>query len=299
MLLLSIYSLRWRNKKAKITLLTDEQTAATFTGKRREILELIDEHRVIKVPVSFSLQQRSRFIKTSMRQHVRGDFLFVDCDTVIADKLSVAKNAVGGKHLSATLDQNCELTQNVFKREIQATDKKLGYISTFITDKHYSSGVIFCRDTPKVRDFFREWHQLWYNGLVKKINIDQAAFNQANMNVGNLIVELDGSWNYQVRWCRKLRYLLNAKVIHYQGSYMYDIVQQVLQDLKKNPTRITPQMQTLFDQPKNCFVRNFRYLSDNMLESGWVDFFEKHNLVYRCCSKLLTRARQIKKYVCC
>lgn len=52
-------------------------------GGRSHILELVDEVVSVDVGNGFSPQQRSRILKTSARNLVNGDYLFIDCDTIV------------------------------------------------------------------------------------------------------------------------------------------------------------------------------------------------------------------------
>lgn len=86
--LLSVFSLRKHNADAFVELVVDQDTDATITGKRREILKYIDNKVVVNIPEEYNKLCRSRWLKTSLREHVKGDFLYIDNDTIITDDLS-------------------------------------------------------------------------------------------------------------------------------------------------------------------------------------------------------------------
>jgi cellulose synthase/poly-beta-1,6-N-acetylglucosamine synthase-like glycosyltransferase len=103
--LLSCYSARLHNADAEIILLVDNLTDNTLQGKRAEILKYISQKIVIDIAGNYNATQRSRIIKTTAREYVRGDFLFIDTDTVItqsiagADQLQCSIGAVADGHV--------------------------------------------------------------------------------------------------------------------------------------------------------------------------------------------------------
>ncbi|GHT86405.1 hypothetical protein FACS1894137_11940 [Spirochaetia bacterium] len=86
--LMSITSLKMQMPAGFVVLLIDDITEKTLSGKRRDILELVDELKVVEIESKFNKKARSRWLKTTMREHIQGDFLYIDCDTVIAEDLS-------------------------------------------------------------------------------------------------------------------------------------------------------------------------------------------------------------------
>jgi len=86
--LLSATSLKMQMPSAHAVLLTDDKTEKTLTGKRAAFRHLIDEIICVKFPEESDLHYRSRFLKTTIPQHISDDFLYIDCDTVICADLS-------------------------------------------------------------------------------------------------------------------------------------------------------------------------------------------------------------------
>lgn len=219
-LILSITSLRIKVNNAFVSLLVDNKTATTFKGNREKIYTLIDEYKIVELPDNMSNKERSRWLKTSMRQYIEGDFLFIDCDTVIADDLIDITNLdieIGAVLAGHWYLETWAKNNKAIYEWRQKDDKKLGFVSSIQSNTHFNSGVLFCRNTKNVYNFFDEWHKLWLICVSKKIYIDQPAFNQANYNYG-IVKELAGIWNYQVLQDGGMPYLANAKIIHYFGS---------------------------------------------------------------------------------
>lgn len=69
--LVSIYSLRLYNPDANLLLLVDEETSRTLeNGIRKLILNYVSKLVIVDVPFHYSKQQKSRYIKTSLRSQV-------------------------------------------------------------------------------------------------------------------------------------------------------------------------------------------------------------------------------------
>jgi hypothetical protein len=212
-LFLSVTTLRCHMPDAFVALLVDDKTAATLaTGIRKQIHELVNEYKVIPLSKDFSAKQRSRWLKTVMREHISDDFLYIDCDTIITGDLS----SIANKNISigAVLDKHCLIDTHSHKVGIQRNDIKIGFTSSLQSNFHFNGGVIYCKDTQLVHDFFSQWHKLYLASVSKDVFIDQPSFNQANFDCHNIIVELDGIWNCQVSLFGLL-HINNAKIIHY------------------------------------------------------------------------------------
>ena len=84
--LISMYTLRLHNRDAHITWVADEETLKSLEkGNRHPIKDFVDEYVTVNPPTGCTPTQKSRFIKTSLRQNVEGDFLYLDNETVIVD----------------------------------------------------------------------------------------------------------------------------------------------------------------------------------------------------------------------
>jgi hypothetical protein len=259
--LLSITSLRLKIKNADVTVLVDDESANKLTNERAEIYN-IAKIITIKLPESLNKEQRSRWLKTSIRRHIKGDFLYIDCDTIIIDDLSDISNDIV---ITAVLDQHTMVENHPLKKRFYSLDKELGFSSAVDTNKHFNSGVFFCKDTPLAYDFFEEWHRLWLLSVSKGIVVDQPSFNQASLNMNNIISELDGIWNCQIEY-NGLQYLNNAKIIHYFSSNKqekpYLLANAcILQDIKKQG-KIPQDIKDKLENPRSLFSQNIRLISD-------------------------------------
>lgn len=225
--LVSIYSLRLYNSDAKVILVVDEDTDKTIHGKRSEILKYIDEKIIIKVPKQYTQIQRSRFLKTTLRQHIIGDYLFIDSDTIITSELNGIDTFP--YEIGAVKDYHLNLKEIPGLKEIQRRAK---IINWNITDKdiiYFNSGVIIAKDTPCVHQLYATWHSIWLESIEKKLNFDQPSLGKANAECNYPIKEIDGIWNCQILM-RGLKYLHKAHIIHYfssMSSFAYDSQQPI------------------------------------------------------------------------
>lgn len=208
--LVSIYSLHRHNPDAHITLVADDNTLNTLTGNRAHIKKYVDEIITVNPPAEFTPVQKSRFIKTSLRHSVDGDFLYIDNDTVIVDSLRPI-DALDCE-MGAVLNCHCtgENDRQMRKYLAQTGKEYWGY------NRYFNGGVLLVRDTERTRQLFADWHRIWNEERVKYgVSIDQPAFAQANVANGCLIEEIDGRFNCQIFMSGAKRYMLSPCILHY------------------------------------------------------------------------------------
>ena len=219
--LLSMVSLRLHIPNAFISLLVDNRTEASLTGKRSSIIDLVNEFKSIPTEDKFNQKTRSRWLKTSIRQNIEGDFLYIDGDTIIAADLSQLEKM--NIDVGAVLDSHVYLDEYIKYHPARLKDIETLAFSTGVNQKfnlnvYFNGGVLFCRDNKQGHDFFSQWHRLWLQYFEMGGTQDQPSLNLSNFICGNIIQELDGIWNCQVLDDGGLRYLFNAKIIHYFSS---------------------------------------------------------------------------------
>jgi len=255
-LLMSITSLRIHTPDAFVSLLIDDTTEEGLKDKRKNILNLVNELKSIKIDSRFNKKARSRWLKTSMRKHIEGDFLFIDCDTIISEDLSDIENL--NMDLGAALDGHAPWQDLHAKDNNQNVDKMLGFSASFTSDKCFNSGVIFCRDISICHKFFDEWHGLWLYCFEKGVLIDQPSFNQVILLMGNSVIELDGKWNCQILAIGMLKYLHIAKIIHYFSSiqkkkHPYLLANQDVFEKVKKTIVINQEIKNMLMNPRYLF----------------------------------------------
>lgn len=211
----SAYSTRLHNPKAHIVIVVDEETNIIIENNRPLILSYVDEKIVASPPSHFSKVQKSRWIKTSLRELVSGDFLYIDTDTIISDKLDGVDNI--SDSIAAVRDLHIYYKDSVVVNILKSQMQKVHY-DLKDEDEQFNGGVLYCKDDSKGHELFQNWHSLWLDFLEKYgISIDQPALVVANSKSGHPIKHLPDVYNCQV--CKNgLKYLYNAKIVHYFAS---------------------------------------------------------------------------------
>ena len=232
--LISIWSARYHNPEAHIVLLVDDLSNQLLVGKRTEVLEYVTEKVVIPFEdANATMMYRSRWIKTQVRQLVKGDLLFVDCDTIVnhsLGELDAFRCEVG-----AVCESNLPIADfcDGLRQPFCDNAKTLGWNPN--KEKYYfSSGVIYAKDCTSVRELFTKWHDNWLDSTTKGINIDQPSLAKANIECGHIIKRIDDKWNCIMftypRWAK------DAYILHFAAyrnmSFLFS--KRVLKYIKEN-----------------------------------------------------------------
>jgi len=275
--LLSVTSLKLLMPAADVILLCDSKTKETLTGKRGEYEKLVSQTVTVDAPGGLSQIEASRWVRTSMRRLVKGDFLFLDGDTIVAGDLSSI--ARPGMNFAACLDKHSLINTHSKKTSIIDKNDHLGFDS-HVSDKHFNGGVLFCADTPETHKIFERWHELWLFSKSKKIIRDQPSLNMAVYENISFVTELDGTWNCQIAH-NGLPYLANSKIIHYFASDMvfqsspFILASGNIFKKIKETGLISQEILELLKNPRTAFVPESRIIAGNdMLHVINSDFFE-------------------------
>lgn len=212
----SIVTLRKKTPNAFVSLLMDDNTELSLVDGRESIKNVCDEIVVKTFDQSVPQKVRSRILKTSMRNLVDGDFLFIDGDTFVFDDLakieSLPYTLAGVPDHHCILSDNTQLyTHNLLKSKICADER-------FLKDETYiNSGVIWAKDTKENRDFFLEWNRSYLKGVMANVTQDQPSLALTNFEKGFPIKEMDGFWNCQLEAGASFFY--GVKIFHYFASH--------------------------------------------------------------------------------
>jgi len=208
---LSASSLKLVMPTADIVLLCDTITKETLTGNRGEYEKIVSKTIAVDAPSGMLQIETSRWLRTSMRRLVQGDFLFLDGDTIVTKDLSsITKMNI---NFGACLDSHTPIDRHANRDRFIASDKKFGFTS-HLSNRQYNGGVLFCADTSETHKIFDRWHELWLFTRSKKTIRDQPSLNMAIYENLSCFTELDGTWNCQLV-INYLPYLANAKIFHY------------------------------------------------------------------------------------
>lgn len=255
---LSAYSLRRHNPDAFVELVVDAKTDATIKGPRERMLKYVNQKTVVSVPQHYNKVQTSRYLKTSLRQHVEGDFLFIDSDTIVTESLAEADSLKG--NVMMVLDYHVSLEQRYNAKSVRRRLKSTG-VEFDITMPYYNSGIMLVRDCQESRRLFDVWHEKWKSNVeTAGIHFDQIPLAYANQATSQPITELDGVWNCQIM-NNGLPFLYRAKIIHYFMSFagiraakpyrFHD--RQLLLDIRKEGD-VPPYIADMVDRAREVFL---------------------------------------------
>ncbi len=269
---LSIYSLKLKMPEAYTILLVDDLTESYLRRNKQYILSIISELKVIKIDPIFNKKQRSRFLKTTMREYISGNFLYIDCDTIITDNLSDINQTQAD--IAGILDTHVPLSKYYAKKRVTSMHIEMGMTEALNNDSHFNGGIMFARDTEAAHHYFMTWHNLWLECVKKGVNIDQIALNEANARCGDIIQELNGIWNCQILK-GGISYLADAKIIHYFATQDYNphpfylADESILNEISQTgmiPTAVYPYL----ENPKKAFNLQTKLFADTEM----LDFIE-------------------------
>lgn len=213
MFLFSLCSLRRHDPDREVEVVMDADSYERIAGKREPMLGNVTLTKV-EIPFIFNDFQKSRYLKTRLRSIVRGDFLYLDTDTIICDTLDGIDEIAAD--MAAVSDENGPLK---LMKESSRKDRDLAGFEDLRGVPFFNGGVFFVRDSEAARGFFDIWHKGWLQSVRNGVFKDQPALCQANYETGFLISEISGIWNCQVCSVVGPHYIPEAKIIHYYASF--------------------------------------------------------------------------------
>lgn len=228
--LMSLHTLKKFNSDISACVVMDEQTLHFLTKPQYDALGQCADIISIPIPSEFGTERlRSRYMKTSLRSLVNGDFVFLDCDTLICRPFTDSDFCDIMIGMVADLNAPLPLSNLGVLQKCQ----KAGFTS-LQGAPYFNSGFFFVKDNPVTHHFFDIWHQLWQESVRNGITFDQPALCEANRRLGFPIKVVSGIWNCQIKFKESRRFLRDAIVLHYfaaNGSAGYSLQEEAL--LKK------------------------------------------------------------------
>ena len=213
--LVSMSSLKRVDSNSFITLLVDKQTDLDYKVEVEKIQKYVSEYVIVSVDEKIPAIARSRYIKTSMRKYVEGDFLYVDADTVWNAPVEMADFT---HDIMGVLDGHCLLTDHPQKKGIEEDFRKVGCNPE--VEKYVNGGVLFSKDSDVSRKFFEMWHETWRKTSVSGCFIDMPSLNYAIKQLGDSFALLPDTYNVQIS--RSWEYFPHAKLIHFFTGWRND-----------------------------------------------------------------------------
>jgi hypothetical protein len=194
---------RWL-PECRVLLLCDELTAARLDGHRTRLAAHFDEVVSIPVPVE-SGKDRSRYLKTTMRRWLRGDFAYLDVDVLALD--SVAPLFRVAAPVGLTVEGNASPSEVRRFPRVAALYERLGWGP--VPQPYFNGGMMWVRDDAAASAFFERWHACWQITRAAGSTDDQPSLNRAVVEAGLEVEVLSPEWNAMVlfapsRWrgCR-------------------------------------------------------------------------------------------------
>jgi hypothetical protein len=214
-------------------LLVDDKTNDLLVGKRAEVLEYITEKVVVPFEdINATMMYRSRWIKTSVRQLVEGNFLFIDCDTIVVQSLAEVDQF--DIEIGAVLDNHRPISKfDVLERNsIIARANTLNWDFREL-ERYYSSGVLFVKESKNTHQFYQLWHKNYLHSSQFGISIDQISMERAKQEI-SIISDIDDTWN-TIMFVRP-KFIEQARIIHFpsldNNSFLFS--KRVLEYVKNN-----------------------------------------------------------------
>jgi len=299
---ISSCSLKYYNKDAHVVLLTDDKTNIYIENKCKAVLAYVSEVVKITFPEEFDNKKRSHYLKTNARNYFDGDYLFVDTDTIITSSLSAIDEF--DMLMGAVLDLHCLLIQHLSLEEIKYKVAKLGY-DVKDTDSYYNSGVMYVKDLPETRAFYRKWHNNYIEGNKHRVFTDQQSLLKTNVEM-NIISTLDGIWNCQI--INNISNLSNAKIIHYfctgvhkeNSTPPYKLMSRdTCEDIRKSEYQISAELIRIIENPKYLYNSPLKIFSGEDLKIVYslqfhllTQFYYRYYSVFKFVEKIIAFFRK-------
>ena len=256
----SIFSLRRHHPDATVKVLMDVETKE-YIIRFPQLTSMIDETVVVQTPAGYNAKQRSRQIKTTIRNVLKGDYIFIDTDTVICKPLDGIVEDIAEmkdfKGIAAVREGHVTMKDTLFPPT--GTVKRIFDIDISQSPLMTNSGVMFVADIPFTHEFYKRWNENWKRSCFEKGNSqDQPSLYATDCQYGYVIRELSGIYNAQV--AMSLKYYADAVILHWwhmdfieDQSFSPYFSLEIYQDLKKEG-EITPQIEELIINAKQSFV---------------------------------------------
>lgn len=306
--LVSMWSLRHYNPDANVVLVMDDETAEGLVNQRRsKILEYVNEQVSIPFDSSISNVERSRIIKTTLREIVHGDYLFIDSDTVITDSLSEIDSFQC--HVGMVYDLHSRLIDYPFSNIIKKGTKRIFNVILKPDTNQFNSGVIYAKDDVEAHAMYNRWNDLWTSKRKETSFRDQPALVVVCNENPDVVEPLSGIYNCQIMV--SIAYLHKAKIIHFFNtqwkktsiSPFFD--KSLYMQIKKDG-RISESIRDLILNCKSEFVTPSMPIMSTEIQLGrshlykcLLLLFEKHKRLFFYMESFLDALGKIKNKIKC
>ena len=207
---LSVSFLRHIHPESKICIVCDSISATFLNNSSSPLLKIIDEIISIETPDGTNVW-KSRYLKCRMRKFIKGDFLFLDSDTIAVKRLDEIFNC---PYTVAAANNHSKTYSSNFIGIDQELYIQMGW--TF-PHKHYlNTGVLFWKDNTDANFLADLYLNRWQDSQTRGYHIDQPAFNVALADWKGEYCVLDDIYNSQFR--PNILASVDASVWHFYNS---------------------------------------------------------------------------------
>lgn len=301
----SVWSLKYYNPDAYVTFVVDE---GTFNGikndsKRKGVIDIVDEFVCKSFDEKISGKERSRILKTTLRDIVNGDFLFIDTDTLITD--SIAEVDSFKFHIGMVYDLHSKLSEYPFENLLKREQRYLYGVKLSDGADQFNSGVIYAKDDAIARDFFKKWHDNWEVAKILTDYRDQPSLLKTCEENPNIVIPLSGIYNCQITIT--IAYLHKAKIIHYYNNiwkrvyitpFMEKTIYQKIKDnggLSEEVTRIILNCKSEFCTPSMPITLQDVQLGRSNQYKFLLKLFTSHRKLFSCIDAIFVIDKKIIK----
>lgn len=303
---LSAYSVKKYSPNITVCLVVDNKTDSLINGNRNILLEYIDKKVVVNLSDEYTNAEKSRILKTNLRNYIEGPYLFVDTDTIICSPLDKIDSLLDkGISLAAVKDGHTSF-KDMYYYDIQIERSRL--IGWDLTNDsiHFNSGVMFVADDELARRFYKKWHENWLYERSKGVYYDQLALAHTNEQFGYPIHILDNIWNCQIE-VNGMKFISNAKIIHLFGGYLdgngYYFKNKKPYLFIKEHGEFDEETLYYLENPKSSFIGHMTYLGNDeyyIRHSPLFTLFKYHKREYYQMEKIanlyMKYREKLKKY---
>lgn len=190
----SAASLRMTNPGATITVACDVETDLAVRATKDPLLGEVDEWLAFETPPG-NAAFRNRFLKTSLRERISGEYLFLDSDTIVRDDLAPIDRQPGD--LAAAPNHSREnISGQIWEGDV-ATLAEMQWTTSRVL--YVNGGVMRVSESEGAHRFYRLWHEKWQASYrrIHKPN-DQPALNAAIHESGIECARLPVRYNSQI-----------------------------------------------------------------------------------------------------
>lgn len=207
----SVWSLRQYEPEVTVNVVVDEPTAKRIKANA-DLMSLVTNVVVADVPEKYTPKERSREIKTRIREIIKGDFFYIDTDTIICKPLDAIDECQ--YDVAGIPDSNVWLKDNPFGDGMVGSVNVIFGSDTKNRGYFINGGVIYAKDNEVAHELFRRWNKNWtYSCFEKGNSQDQPALWQSDHEMGNVIGLLPDIYNCQV--AMSLQYFADAAIVHF------------------------------------------------------------------------------------